>query len=125
MQAGPFYTIKSSDVGRSTIRFLGRTWLVTSWIGRILPRDIGKRVYVRHGILQVESDEQLYARTKRRNNPMPREITIHVEGGTVTTVDGLREGETVRIIDRDAEESDLWRVEDGELALVRRSRLRR
>ncbi len=56
---------------------------------------------------------------------MPREITIHVEGGTVTTVDGLREGETVRIIDRDAEESDLRRVEDGELALVRRSRLRR
>lgn len=62
MSRRPFYTLTTEDVGRPTLRIFGRTWLVSGFIGRILPGDVGKRVYLVGGILQVENDEQRAAR---------------------------------------------------------------
>lgn len=64
----PFYTLTVDDVGKPTIRAFNRTWLVIGFIGRIMERDIGKRVYEVYpaggglSILQVENDEQLAER---------------------------------------------------------------
>jgi hypothetical protein len=65
------YTIATSDIGQMCIKAFDRVWPVTGFIGRILPGDVGKRVYLvpcddpkAGSILQVESDEQL---AKRRN----------------------------------------------------------
>lgn len=56
------HTIEQSDVGCSTIRVGGRVRLVTDFMGRILPGDVGKRIFEIDGILQVENDEQLRRR---------------------------------------------------------------
>ncbi len=56
------HTILPRDVGRPWIRIEDRVWLVSGWIGRILPMDVGKRVYLSGGVLQVENDEQKTAR---------------------------------------------------------------
>jgi uncharacterized protein affecting Mg2+/Co2+ transport len=59
MTAGAwFYELTAHDVGRATISAFGRSWLVTDFMGRVLPRDVGKRVYLRVDILQVENDQQ-------------------------------------------------------------------
>lgn len=50
--------ITKSDVGKSTFK-LGKTSYPVAWfIGEIIPQDIGKRVYLVNGILQVENDEK-------------------------------------------------------------------
>lgn len=59
-----FVEIEATDVDSETFRAFGRNWPVCDFIGRILPGDVGKRVYLMRGILQVENDEQ---RAKRRN----------------------------------------------------------
>lgn len=56
------YTISRFDIGRPTIRAFGKVWLTQNFIGRILPRDVGKKVYLRGDILQVENDEQFNRR---------------------------------------------------------------
>lgn len=53
-----YYTMQRGDVDKPALRILGGTWLTCDWIGRILPSDVGKRVYLVGGILQVENDEQ-------------------------------------------------------------------
>lgn len=53
-----YYTITVDDVGKSTLRAFGRNWPTTDFIGRPQPRDVGKRVFLVDGILQVENDEQ-------------------------------------------------------------------
>jgi hypothetical protein len=53
-----YYTIQADDVGRSLIQAFGRTWCISGFIGRVLPGDVGKRVYLSEDVLQVESDEQ-------------------------------------------------------------------
>jgi hypothetical protein len=58
------YTLTDADVHRWKIRAFGKDWRVSSFIGRVLESDVGKRVYVRGGVLQVESDEQRAARVK-------------------------------------------------------------
>ena len=40
------YTIKVADVGRHTIRAFGRHWLVQNFMGRVLPGDVGKRIFL-------------------------------------------------------------------------------
>lgn len=57
----PFYTITADDINSPTIRAFNRVWLVSDFIGRVLSQDVGKRVYLVHGVLQVE--EQLQERT--------------------------------------------------------------
>jgi hypothetical protein len=54
--------IGTFDVGRATIDAFGRKWPVVDFIGEIQPRDVGKRIYLRGDILQVENDEQLATR---------------------------------------------------------------
>lgn len=53
-----YKTIGTKDVGKSRIKAFGRTWLVSDFVGRIFPNDVGKRVYFSGGILQVENEEQ-------------------------------------------------------------------
>ena len=60
-----FYTITENDINSFCIRCFGKDWPVSSFIGRILPSDIEKRVYLVNDILQVENDEQ---RNKRLTN---------------------------------------------------------
>lgn len=51
--------ITAEDVERSLIRAFGRTWQTSSFIGRILPGDVGKRIYLTgEEVLKVENDEQ-------------------------------------------------------------------
>ena len=57
-----FKTIEAYDVGASYIRAFGRSWPAQYFIGRILPQDVGKRVYLVGDILQVENNEQRDAR---------------------------------------------------------------
>ena len=57
-----FYEIRSGDVGKRHIYAFGRQHSVMGIMGEILPRDTGKRVYLRDGVLQVENDEQYTAR---------------------------------------------------------------
>jgi hypothetical protein len=64
MTAG-FYEITGTDVSMPTVRAFGRTWLVKNFMGQIFPRDVGKRVYLRGDIVQVENDEQY---TRRLEN---------------------------------------------------------
>ena len=47
----------------------GGIWQKSSFIGRILPEDLGRRVYLRGGVLEVESREQRDARRAREAKP--------------------------------------------------------
>lgn len=61
-----YYELQQSDVGRATIHAFGKSWRVADFLGRVLPQDIGKRVFkVGDDILQVENDEQRAARLDR------------------------------------------------------------
>jgi len=60
-----FYTLRDSDIGKPWIRAWGHVWLTSGFIGRVLPGDVGKRVYLVDDILQVENDEQLARRIAR------------------------------------------------------------
>lgn len=62
-----FYVLTADDVGKPFLRCLGNTWAVSGFMGRILPGDVGKRVYrvLPQNILQVENDEQRAARLAR------------------------------------------------------------
>jgi hypothetical protein len=53
-----YYTLRDRDVGRNWLLAFGRTWLVSDFMGRILPTDVGKRAYQRGDVLQVENDDQ-------------------------------------------------------------------
>ena len=54
-----YYTLTAEDVGKPWLKAFGRTWLTCDFIGKVQMRDIGKRVYLVDGVLQVESDRQL------------------------------------------------------------------
>jgi hypothetical protein len=66
------YTITADDVGEPLIHAWGRPWLVSGFLGRVLPGDVGKRVYRvptdagDSHVLQVENDAQRDARTGGR-----------------------------------------------------------
>ena len=67
------YTIKSDDIGKTVIKIkcnccntIKHYISITDLMGKILPCDIGKRIYeVSKGIYQVENDEQLNLRLNR------------------------------------------------------------
>lgn len=56
------YTLNESDIGKPIIHAFGQAWLTSNFIGQVLSCDVGKRVYLRSGILQVENDEQRFRR---------------------------------------------------------------
>lgn len=53
-----YYTLTEADVGMATIRCFGKIWLVADFLGRVLPQDVGKRVYSVMGIIQAENEYQ-------------------------------------------------------------------
>jgi hypothetical protein len=57
-----FYELQASDIGKASIKAFGRSRLTSNFIGRVLPGDVGKRVFQRGDILQVENDQQRDAR---------------------------------------------------------------
>ena len=62
-----FRTITKADVGCFVFEAFGRKWYPQSFIGRVLPIDIGKRVYLVGDILQVENNQQRDARQARES----------------------------------------------------------
>ena len=68
----PHYTIRAQDVGRMSITAFGQSWLTVNFIGRILPGDVGKRIYKAMDAsggfyLQVENDQQRARREGVKN----------------------------------------------------------
>lgn len=68
---GNYREIREADVGKALFYAFGRQWPVSSFIGRIFPEDVGKRVYhvkvdEHEYILQVENDQQRAKRLKRK-----------------------------------------------------------
>ncbi len=61
-----YYTITEADVGQHAICCFGKFWPVEEFLGRVLPHDVGKRVYLRGEIVQVENNEQ---RDRRQDRP--------------------------------------------------------
>lgn len=57
-----YFTIAHADVGAFSIRAFNRAWPVGGFIGRVMLQDVGKRVYLIGGVLQVENHEQFAAR---------------------------------------------------------------
>lgn len=72
--AAEYYTLTRADVDRPVLRAFGRVWLVTNFIGHIHLRDVGKRVYLRDGVLQVENDEQRARRCNVEDQERSREV---------------------------------------------------
>jgi hypothetical protein len=67
-----FYELQASDVGKSPLRAFGRDWSVATFLGRVLPTDVGKRVYqVAADVLQVESDDQRARRLRTSSEGRP------------------------------------------------------
>lgn len=67
-----YFTIHKEDVGARSIYAFGQQWEVTDFLDRILPQDVGKRVYFKRPndsraaqILSAESHEQMMARLCR------------------------------------------------------------
>jgi hypothetical protein len=54
----PTYELQESDVKRALVTCFGRKWPVIEFIGCVLPSDVGKRVFRRGDVLQVENNEQ-------------------------------------------------------------------
>lgn len=68
MTSDAYYELRESDIDQPHIRAFGRAWRADSFIGRVLPGDVGKRVYRRGDIVQVENDEQRDKRLAREHN---------------------------------------------------------
>lgn len=71
-----FYTIRVTDVGKPTLKIFGRVWPVSDFIGKIMTQDVGKRVYLVGGILQVENEAQLKVRLAREGGQKNPKITL-------------------------------------------------
>lgn len=70
MKTESYYEITKKDIGRRTIKAFGKTWRCEEFIGRILPGDVGKRVFRRGEIVQVENDEQRAKRLDLRGESL-------------------------------------------------------
>lgn len=69
-----YYELQQSDVGRPFLKIFDRVWSVKDFLGRVLPGDVGKRVYLVSGILQVENDAQRAERleaTRKEDQDVP------------------------------------------------------
>ena len=58
MAQAKFIELSKEHVAQPWLKAFGSTWPVSNFIGRIFPQDVGKRVYLVGGILQVENNEQ-------------------------------------------------------------------
>ena len=57
-----YYTLTDADVGQAHIWAFDQAWPVSDFLGHIMNCDVGKRVYKRGVVLQVENQEQYEAR---------------------------------------------------------------
>jgi hypothetical protein len=73
----PFYTLTRDDVGKISIHAFGKVWPVVNFIGRVMSRDAGKRVYQVGDVLQVENDQQRTARIAGMGNMKRKDPTRH------------------------------------------------
>lgn len=100
-------TIKSSDIGYG--HMFGddkKVWYTFDAIGQIQSRDVGKRVYLRGGIVQVENDSQRTMRLcPQRLQPLAdmtdlMDVQKYLEHGHIikVTVDGNRLSESNEIV---------------------------
>lgn len=62
----PWNEISEKDVGKHLVDVFGRSWVVSNFIGKIFPEDVGKRVYLVGDFLQVENEEQRKARLGKK-----------------------------------------------------------
>lgn len=72
-----YYTIQSDDVGSAFLYAFHGVWIVSSFMGQILPGDVGKRVYLCSSVagprmLAVENDEQFKRRLEREKQQNER-----------------------------------------------------
>jgi len=80
-----YYQIKRTDVHRPCLKCFGRVHLVSGFLGRILPGDVGKRIYcVKNDagdsdVLQVENDEQRTARLAKGRRARARSRKYEAE----------------------------------------------
>jgi hypothetical protein len=58
--------ISAQDVGQPFFKAFDQVWPTSGFIGHVLRQDVGKRVYLVGGILQVENDEQRATRLARK-----------------------------------------------------------
>ena len=61
----PFYEIEPDDIGKRFLRAFGRGWALSDVLGYVQRGDVGKRLYLVDGILQVENNEQRDARVRK------------------------------------------------------------
>lgn len=59
-----YYTLTEADVGKRFLRFGGKTHVLANSIGYVQKRDVGKRLYLRNGLIYMESDEQYQKRVQ-------------------------------------------------------------
>lgn len=67
-----YYELTHQDVGSSTIKAFGKRWPVQSFMGAILSKDVGKRIFLQltndgtQEFLQVENVQQFDERMRSR-----------------------------------------------------------
>jgi len=77
MSSDKYREITQDDVGRSFFHAFGKQWMVADFIGRITSLDVGKRVFLREGVLRVENHKQLAERILREPQKPAPEATEH------------------------------------------------
>ena len=88
--------ITQADVGKVLFPAFGRKWAVSEFIGRIMPQDVGKRVYkVAPDMVQVENNEQRARRTGSARSPG------HERQGYTVFTRQLMPPRTVRVVQHD------------------------
>lgn len=53
-----YYVIQEGDVGKRRLFMFDRNWSLSDTLGYVQPIDVGKRMYLRDGVLSVENNEQ-------------------------------------------------------------------
>lgn len=61
------FTLTIDHVGKSWVRIGSHGISLRNLMGRVLPSDVGKRVYRVDGILQVENNEQRDSRLNKES----------------------------------------------------------
>ncbi len=134
----PYIELTADHVGKALIHAFDRNWSVSSFIGRVLPGDVGKRVYlVSRDTLQAESHEQFHRRllATPKRSPLREASAIierlqhhqHGDDGAVraliaakqaldilaTLEDGLHLREPVTLSRTETVEGPRWKAERG------------
>jgi hypothetical protein len=72
-----YYTITPEDVNKRFLRIFNKGWLLSDLCGYIQLIDVGKRIYLINGILQMENQEQFTRRMWESLNSKQNEEAYH------------------------------------------------